>query len=313
MLVLSKLVASRRRARCAPLLGQLLGTVLYAKMFKLKSMRKAGLANIKFLLELYQIQIDSGNLYAHVQEGKSWKWSFAAPPAKAFLAAHCPLECSLQMQGTPCLNVFTNSRKICDSLLESKNPMKVSLKGTFLPSLRDELIESRYFRIGQVGPVCEDELEVDFSKDIERRAAEPFYDDISGAEIDGELVKAAKEDERKGVHKFNVYSKVPRAQCFARTGQPPISTRWVIVNKGDKDNPDVRCRWVARQFKGNDTGRDDLYASTPPLEAKKMLISRAASQVGIPLSCIRKLSFIDIRKAYFHAPEKNEVYVELPD
>ena len=47
---------------------------------------------------------------------------------------------------------------------------------------------------------------------------------------------------------YQMFDEVPMAECFAKTGQPPISTRWVGVNKGDKEHPDVRYRWVARQF-----------------------------------------------------------------
>ena len=75
----------------------------------------------------------------------------------------------------------------------------------------------------------------------------------------------------------------------------------------------MRCRWAGRDFKGNDNNRDDLFAATPPLEANKTLISRAASQKGMPKHEWRKLSFIDIRKAHCHAPATRDIYVDLPD
>ena len=34
---------------------------------------------------------------------------------------------------------------------------------------------------------------------------------------------------------------------------------------------------AARDSKGEDKGRDDLFAATAPLEAKRMLLSRAAT------------------------------------
>ena len=81
------------------------------------------------------------------------------------------------------------------------------------------------------------------------------------------------------------------------------------TNKGDEENPDVRCRWVGKDFKTKGA-RDDLFAATPPLEAKKTLISKAASQIG--KTKIKKFGFIYIRKAYFHAPVRWEIYVKLP-
>ena len=38
----------------------------------------------------------------------------------------------------------------------------------------------------------------------------------------------------------------------------------------------------AESFKGRDTDRDDLFAATPPLEAKRSLIAMAACQRGVP-------------------------------
>ena len=45
----------------------------------------------------------------------------------------------------------------------------------------------------------------------------------------------------------------------------------------------VRSRLVARDFKGNGKGRDDLFVDTPPLEAKKMIFSTLETR-GTPCS-----------------------------
>ena len=88
------------------------------------------------------------------------------------------------------------------------------------------------------------------------------------------------------------------------TGARPVSTRWVDINKGDDNDPDCRSRWVGRELKGKDNDRDDLFAATPPLEAKKSLIARAACQKGAEPQKLKKFGFIDIRKAYCHAQVK---------
>ena len=51
--------------------------------------------------------------------------------------------------------------------------------------------------------------------------------------------------------------------------------KWVDTNKGSENEMLIRSRLVARDFKGNDKDRDDLFAETPPLEAKRLLLSRA--------------------------------------
>eukprot|EP00973_Karenia_brevis_P044148 6116856-Karenia_brevis.AAC.1 len=58
---------------------------------------------------------------------------------------------------------------------------------------------------------------------------------------------------------------------------------------------DVRCRMVARDFKGQGRHRD---AETPPLEAKRMLMSRAATRRRDGRD--RKLMFIDVKKAHLN-------------
>ena len=90
-----------------------------------------------------------------------------------------------------------------------------------------------------------------------------------------------------------------------------MGTKWVDINKGDESSPNYRSRLVGREFKKNK--RDDLFAATPPLEAIRALISLAASQKNRGSNKVKKLSFIDIKKAYFHAKVKRLVYVDLPD
>ena len=53
---------------------------------------------------------------------------------------------------------------------------------------------------------------------------------------------------------------------------------------------------MARDFKGDDRGRDDLFAETPPLEAKRILISRAAARRKD--GRMRKMMFIDAKNIY---------------
>ena len=58
-----------------------------------------------------------------------------------------------------------------------------------------------------------------------------------------------------------------------------IDTRWIDTDKNDgKGNPNIRSRLVAKDFKGNSGIRFDLFASTPPLEALKILLAKTASR-----------------------------------
>ena len=57
-----------------------------------------------------------------------------------------------------------------------------------------------------------------------------------------------------------------------------MGTKWVDVNKGTAEYRNIRCMLVVRDFKPKgEKDRADSFASMPPLEAKKFLLSIAAS------------------------------------
>ena len=91
----------------------------------------------------------------------------------------------------------------------------------------------------------------------------------------------------------------------------PIRTRWVLCNKGDALKPEVRARLVACEVNTYTDQTGAFYASTPPLEAKRMLFSEFATRRvrdGKPL----QLSFLDITKAYFNGTPRRNLHVRLP-
>ena len=94
--------------------------------------------------------------------------------------------------------------------------------------------------------------------------------------LNQELVLKARAEQMGEVRTFEVYRKVSIQQCWNETGKNPIGVRWVDVNKGDNENPEIRCRITAKEF--NNNKRDDLFAATPPLEAKKMIFSFAVTE-----------------------------------
>ena len=71
------------------------------------------------------------------------------------------------------------------------------------------------------------------------------------------------------------------------------------MNKGDKVHPEYRARLVAKEIKMDI--RQDLFAATPPLEAKKMLLSLAMTEgIGFEKGKEKQgmcVEFIDVRRA----------------
>ena len=86
-------------------------------------------------------------------------------------------------------------------------------------------------------------------------------------------------------------------------------TRWVLCNKQDASDPDVRARLVAQEISTHPD--DSFYAATPPLEAKRLLFSQWASEQYREGSRL-KLSFIDVRQAYFNGIPSRRLYVKFP-
>ena len=82
-------------------------------------------------------------------------------------------------------------------------------------------------------------------------------------QLDPDKVREARREEIEFMRRRGLWSVVPRP-C----GITPTSVRWVDVLKGDGT---TRSRLVARDFKGGDQHRDDLFAATPPLEALRTL------------------------------------------
>ena len=59
-------------------------------------------------------------------------------------------------------------------------------------------------------------------------------------------------------------------------GKAPIGCSWIDISKGDYAKPEYRSRLVAKEVIRSPS--DEMFAATPPLEAKKMLFSMAVTE-----------------------------------
>ena len=104
-----------------------------------------------------------------------------------------------------------------------------------------------------------------------------------------------------------------RTKAFEKTGKPPISTKWVDIDKSHGvGKMNVRSSWVARDFKTRgEKDREDLFCATPPLELLRFLLSRQATRWKDGKQ--RKTMFIHVKKAHLVPECREDVYVELPE
>ena len=105
--------------------------------------------------------------------------------------------------------------------------------------------------------------------------ADTSKDDLAGQPLPLDLVKIARQQELDYFHSKLVWEKRPIAEARRVTGKPPISLRWVDVNKGDNTCPNVRSRLVARQIR--QAGEDAIFAPTPHIETLRTVLSMAAT------------------------------------
>ena len=68
----------------------------------------------------------------------------------------------------------------------------------------------------------------------------------------------------------------------------------------------MRARWVAKECRTH--ARPELYASMPPLEALKVVLSEIATgeRKG------KVVALDDVRRAFLYAPSSRRVFVQLP-
>ena len=154
------------------------------------------------------------------------------------------------------------------------------------------------------------------------RGKKVFKDAITGQVLDPILVAEARKKELEYFAAKQVWHKRPRAEAYSRMGKPPISVKWVDVNKGDDIHPNYRSRLVAREIRR--PGEDSIFAPTPPLESLRTVLSMATTDFKGDAKHVRagssedrtQVSVIDISRAYFNAKKDenvNPTYVELPD
>ena len=122
-----------------------------------------------------------------------------------------------------------------------------------------------------------------------------YWDDISGKELVGELVREARAEELKIVDEMKVWQLKPVSECIAKTGKKPTKVRWVDASKGDAAAHSLQPRVSAKDI-FLDAG-PDLSAATPTLKYLRYPVSRCASLQTRKVKT--KLMFQDVQKAYF--------------
>ena len=137
---------------------------------------------------------------------------------------------------------------------------------------------------------------------------EDYAGEVTEVTLRRDDVAKSRMEEMKWYERFNAFEEVTDETGVSMTGRKPISCRWRVINKGDKERVEVRRRLVAREIKQK--GTDSYFAGTPPLALVMYVISRIAtlSKTGKR----RQLMELDAKRAFLHADALTETYVKPP-
>ena len=135
------------------------------------------------------------------------------------------------------------------------------------------------------------------------------WDDVTGKALDPIALRQARLKEMKYVKEKEVWQPISPDEA-RRRGWKVVEARWIDINKGDEDAPNYRSRLVAKEF--NDGAGEGLFASTPPQEALRFLISEAATVRGREDWEDKVIMVNDVARAFFEAPMRRDICVELP-
>ena len=104
-----------------------------------------------------------------------------------------------------------------------------------------------------------------------------YLDEYTGDILQHDLIKEAIVEELKYFCEKEVWMLEDISKMKEIAGHIFVRSRWVVSNKGDVDEPDMRARLIACRINKGKKNLD-FYASTPPLESKKCLCSKLATE-----------------------------------
>lgn len=142
--------------------------------------------------------------------------------------------------------------------------------------------------------------------------------DVGGQWIPGALLAEGRAADMKWLEKQGLFKEVPLRECWEATGRKPFDLKLVDKLKIHPDGSTIcRSRLVVREIKAAKSqsqrlSEAEVFASMPPNEALKLLISAMASG---PYAGTEKLvlAVFDVSRAHFYGVSRRRVYVEMPD
>ncbi|CAE7321841.1 GIP, partial [Symbiodinium sp. CCMP2456] len=136
------------------------------------------------------------------------------------------------------------------------------------------------------------------------------FDERTGKALPVEKVKKARGRELDKMLEHNVKEDITWEEAKSR-GLKIVKSRWVDGWKPLPDDPQgVRSRCVAQEV--NVSQRDDVASGTPPLKARRMVLSHAATKAPGARVNKKLIARYDVSVAFFHAESTGKIAVVPP-
>ena len=259
--------------------------------------RRQADVHMKFVSELYELQIKEGRYFLHEHPWHATSWQL--PFIQKIMNQHG----TYTVKGSMCqfgmivegsqgrglarkdTGFMTNSFEIANRLNRPCNNTPnlkthehiillngISKQAQRYPRKLCEAIcnglimQKKADETGMSAIFCLSNVEIDgkIEDTIHEDEGEIAYDDVSGQPLDPAQVRRARAEEIEYFKKHGVYVKVPISRCWQLTGKAPIKVRWIDINKGDSINPNYRSRLVAKEINHSKSHDPELFAATPP-------------------------------------------------
>ena len=141
------------------------------------------------------------------------------------------------------------------------------------------------------------------------------FDDLTGARLPGELVRAGKMEKIRWVKEIKLYKKISRSEA-KRRGIAVVPIKFLVTDKGGPGRPKVRCRLVGKELRAKTKETllaHELFSAMPPWEIFKVLLGLLVSD-DVPGAEGEELemAIFDISRAHVVAPMDREACIELP-
>lgn len=75
-----------------------------------------------------------------------------------------------------------------------------------------------------------------------------YFDENTWEALNPRLVGEAEKEEMSRLRKMQVYSYRPRWEALQDKGGKFVKVKWVRINKGSPEKPNIRCRLVAQEL-----------------------------------------------------------------